>query len=68
MISDQPYDRHTYEIVLTNGKKLKFDYWEDAQVFWFQNCRIPDFLDFVLVVDRDLGRPKRSKGGGGGFG
>lgn len=29
--SDAPYDRHNYEVVLKNGKKVFFDNWEDTQ-------------------------------------
>lgn len=50
--SDVPYDRHTYEIVLKNDKKVFFDNWTDAQGFWFQICQIPDFLDVIIVKDK----------------
>lgn len=50
--SDALYDRHTYEVVLKNGKNVFFDDWEDAQVYWWQNCQIPDFLDVVIVKDK----------------
>lgn len=51
-ISDTPYDRHNYEVVLKNGKKLFFNDWEDAQGYWFVNSQIPDFLDFIIVKDK----------------
>jgi hypothetical protein len=57
--SDTPYDRHHYEIVLKNHKKVSFDNWEDTQVYWWQHCQIPDFLDIVIVKDN-----KPSKGFG----
>jgi len=50
--SDTPYDRHNYEVVLKNGKKLFFNDWEDAQGYWFVNSQIPDFLDFIIVKDK----------------
>ena len=50
--SDDPYDRHNYEIVLKNEKNVIFDNWEDTQVYWWQHCQIPDFLDFVIVKDK----------------
>ena len=50
--SDAPYDRHNYEIVLKNEKNVIFDNWEDTQVYWWQHCQIPDFLDFVIVKDK----------------
>lgn len=50
--SDLPYDRHDYEIILTSGKTIKFDNWEDTWVYWYQNYQIPDFLDFIVVKDK----------------
>lgn len=50
--SDAPYDRHNYEVVLKNGKKVFFNDWEDAQGYWFTNSQIPDFLDFIIVKDK----------------
>lgn len=50
--SDVPYDRHNYEIVLKNQKNVIFDNWEDAQVYWLQHCQIPDFLDLIIVKDK----------------
>lgn len=50
--SDAPYDRHNYEVVLTNGQKRFFEHWKDAQGYWIENNQIPDFLDFVIVKDK----------------
>lgn len=50
--SSAPYDRHSYEIVLKNGKKVFFDNWEEAQVYWWQNYQIPDFLNVINVKDK----------------
>jgi hypothetical protein len=50
--SDGPYDRHNYEVVLKNGKKVFFEFWEDCQVYWWENCKIPDFLDLINVLDK----------------
>ncbi len=50
--SDILYDRHNYEIVLKNHKKIFFDNWEDLQAYWWQNCQIPDFLDVIIVKDK----------------
>lgn len=50
--SKEPYDRHSYEIVLKNRKNVIFDDWEDAQVYWFTHCQIPDFLDLIIVKDK----------------
>jgi len=57
--SDAPYDRHTYEIILKNNKKVFFDNWEDAQVYWWQHYQIPDFLNVVIVKDK---KKVKSKG------
>ena len=56
--SSDPYDRHTYEIVLKNGKNKIFEHWEDAQGYWFQNTHIPDFLDLVIVKDKKKSKEK----------
>ena len=32
--STEPYDRHDYQIVLKNGKKLKFTDWGTTMQFW----------------------------------
>ena len=56
--SADPYDRHTYEVVLKNGKNKIFEHWEDAQGYWFQNTHIPDFLDFVIVKDKKKSKEK----------
>lgn len=50
--SDAPYDRHDYEIVLKNNKKIFFDNWTDTQAYWFNHVQIPDFLDFIIVKDK----------------
>ena len=57
--SDAPYDRHDYEVVLKNNKKVFFDNWEDTQLYWYQNCQIPDFLDVIIVKDK---KKVKSKG------
>jgi hypothetical protein len=57
--SDAPYDKHNYEVVLKNNKKVFFDNWEDTQVYWYQNWQIPDFLDVIIVKDK---KKVKSKG------
>ena len=52
--SNEPYDRHTYEIVLKSKKRLKFSHYEQVQEYWFQHCGIPDYLDFIVVKDKKL--------------
>lgn len=50
--STAPYDRHSYEIVLKNQSCVFFETWEEAQAYWCQHCKIPDFLNVVIVHDR----------------
>lgn len=50
--SDAPYNRHDYEIVLKNKKRVRFDTWEEAQLYWFQHCKIPDFLNVLNVRNK----------------
>jgi len=57
--SDAPYDRHDYEVVLKNNKKVFFDNWEDTQQYWWANCQMPDFLDVIIVKDK---KKVKSKG------
>ena len=57
--SDAPYDRHDYEVVLKNNKKVFFDNWGDTQEYWWANCQIPDFLDVIIVKDK---KKVKSKG------
>ena len=56
--SDAPYDKHDYEVVLKSKKKVFFDNWEDAQVYWYQNSQIPDFLDVIIVKDKQKVKSK----------
>jgi hypothetical protein len=63
--SDAPYDRHNYELVLKNGKTVFFDDWTDAQGYWFTHNQIPDYLDFVNVLDKPKHKEKvKTKGFG----
>jgi len=57
--SDAPYDRHDYEIVLKNNKKVFFDNWEDTLRYWWTNSQIPDYLDVIIVKDK---KKVKSKG------
>jgi hypothetical protein len=56
--SNAPYDRHNYEVVLKNGKNVFFEDWEDAQVYWWSNCQIPDFLDLIIIKDKQKVKSK----------
>jgi len=56
--SSDLYDRHTYKVVLKNGKNQFFEHWEEVQRYWFENNRIPDFLDLVIVSDKKKSKEK----------
>lgn len=56
--SDVPYDRHNYEIVLKTGKTVFFDDWADVQGYWFAHNQIPDYLDFINVLDKSKKKSK----------
>ena len=63
--SDVPYDRHNYELVLKNGKTVFFDDWTDVQGYWFVHNQIPDYLDFINVLDKSKRKEKvKTKGFG----
>jgi hypothetical protein len=50
--SADPYNRHDYEIILINGKKIVFDNWEDTFNYWWNNQQIPEFLNYITVKDK----------------
>lgn len=63
--SDAPYDRHNYELVLKSGKTVFFDDWTDVQGYWFVHQQIPDYLDFINVLDKSKRKEKvKTKGFG----
>ena len=60
--SDEPYDRHHYEFVYSNGQYLIFETWEEVRSEWFNTP--PHFKSHVNVIDRiDLPKKKKSSGG-----
>ena len=47
--SDEPYDRHQYEFVYSNGQHIIFDTWEEVRSEWFN---IPvQFKSHINVID-----------------
>jgi hypothetical protein len=48
--SDLPYDRHNYKLVLSNGKEVIFEDYEDVQVTWFQTPY--QFLSHIEILDK----------------
>ena len=37
--SDEPYDRHTYELILPTGRSLVFQDYEHLRAVWFEAAR-----------------------------
>jgi len=58
--SDEPYDRHQYEFVYSNGQHRIFDSWEEARSAWFN---MPSKLkSHINVLDRQQKNKKTTKG------
>ena len=57
--SNDPYDRHHYRIVFTNGQSELYEDWQVAHSRWFQTPG--QFLSHMEVVD--VKPKKKSKGG-----
>ena len=55
--SDDPYDRHTYELVSPDNQRIHFDSWERLQVIWFQQIR--NWSGYTVTV---LDKKKKPKG------
>jgi len=47
---DKPYDRHWYELVMTNGTKHLIGDYDDMRAIWFRSCQM-GCLSHVNVVD-----------------
>jgi len=62
--SDGSYDRHFYRIVLTNGKSITVDDYEQMRSFWFQYDS--KYLSHVEVLDACQYDVKESVKGFGG--
>jgi predicted transglutaminase-like protease len=50
--SNESYDRHFYKVHFYSQKPLKFEYYEDAQRYWFEKSQVPNFIKFITVEDR----------------
>ena len=46
---DKEYDRHVYEVVLKDGRKVEFDNYEIVRAFWHQHCS-SGLLSHVNVI------------------
>ena len=54
--SDEPYDRHTYQLFLTNGETMDVDDWMTVSAAWFQLPAM--FTDHIEVLDRPKPKSK----------
>lgn len=60
--SEEPYERHNYEIVRKSNKKIVFDNWQDALQYWFTYSQDTDELEFVTVLDKKQNKPTKGFG------
>ena len=51
------YDRHTYQVILKEGKAVPFEYYEDAMNYWFQKVQLGNLVT-IEVLDRPKKRTK----------
>ena len=58
--SDEPYNRHDYKLVYTNGNTDVYDNYMDLQAVWFQ--RANRFLSHVEVLDKKKKTKTNPKG------
>ena len=54
--SDEPYDRHTYRLFLTNGETMDVDDWMTVSAAWFQLPAM--FTDHIEVLDKPKPKSK----------
>jgi len=47
--SDEPYLRHHYKLVYSNGQSVVFDNYTDVQMSWFQTPS--EFVSHIEVLD-----------------
>jgi hypothetical protein len=57
--SGELYDRHSYKITLKNRKSVIFNNWEDVKEFWFNYNQVPDYLEFIEVIDKTKQKDKK---------
>jgi len=49
--SKEPYIRHRYKVVKSDGDFIIFDNWEDAQILWWNTPA--QFLSHIEVLDNE---------------
>jgi hypothetical protein len=59
--SDEPYNRHHYKVVFTDGREVVFDNYADVQQLWYNNPK--EMFSHVEVLDiKPMKRDKKKKG------
>ena len=58
--SDEPYDRHHYQLVLKTGQVFEYDDYTAVMGAWFQTCKMGN-LDRVVVIDKPEPKSKGFK-------
>ena len=61
--SDKPYDRHHYQMELSNGEKHTFESYQEAQAFWFHRYQL-GYLKCIHVIDKPKPKKKQTKAKG----
>ena len=56
----EPYDRHTYQLILKTGQIFAYDDYMSLQAAWFQSNRMGN-LDRVVVLDKPQPKTKGFK-------
>jgi len=59
--SNEPYLRHDYKLVMSNGDTVVFDNYEDVQRKWFEYSG--NFLSHVEVLDHKQSNENKKKKG-----
>ena len=54
--SDELYDRHNYRLVLTDGRTIESDVYEDIKAAWFQLPAL--FKSHIDVLDKPRTKPQ----------
>lgn len=57
--SEDPYIKHDYKLIFTNGKYVIFDNYEDVLMKWFQNY---EYCDLIEVLDKKEKKKTKTKG------
>ena len=61
LTSGEPYDRHHYNLHLTNGRVIKFEDYDLARKAWMDYDK--RMVDYIEVLDIPKKKQNKSKGG-----